>query len=364
LECSIIRILVPALLFYSLIGSSSGLSTVLETLDKTSNNSSTKIERDLLFKSRNEFNEKKYFLYAQHSNEEKTSTSTGLPPGKKMEQVVKIDTIKVYIGNLRARPSTKSSIIDKLKRGDKVTILEKKGEWVVVRLQDGRFGWVHQSLFQDKKRISKPKKVHLDKNKKKTPSRKVSPLPSVKTKNRATLQVHSGNIRARPSLSSKILFILRRGDVVSIQETMGDWFFVEGKDDQSGWVHQSLFTKSDSKKDSAIRFIQEIKSIEPEILSQQEEKVNFILNGYYQPETFILNEGNPRVVCDFINTHLGSSISRQIKVNGRIIQQIRIGIYKGFSPKVRVVVDLVPDQDYEVKTLFLRKEYLLVVRKK
>ena len=139
LECSFIRILVPALLFFSIIGSSSGLSTVLGTLDKTSNNSSSKIERNLLFQNKYKFNDKKYLLVAQHSDEEKTSTSSGLPSETKMEQVGKIDTIKVYIGNLRARPSTKSSIIDKLKRGDKVTILEKKGEWVVVRLQDGRF---------------------------------------------------------------------------------------------------------------------------------------------------------------------------------------------------------------------------------
>lgn len=100
---------------------------VSEIVGRTLSNSSNKIERDLLFKSRNEFNEKKYFLYAQHSNEEKTSISSGLPSEEKMEQVGKIDTIKVYIGNLRARPNKNSSIIDKLKRGDKVTILQKKG---------------------------------------------------------------------------------------------------------------------------------------------------------------------------------------------------------------------------------------------
>ena len=296
--------------------------------------------------------------------EEEASTSKSLSSEEKKEQAGKIDIVRVNIGNLRTRPNIRSSIIEKLKRGDKVTKFQEKGEWYLVKLQDGRFGWAHQSLFQDKKRISKLKKVHLDKSKKKTPSNKVSSLPSVETKNRVTLQVHSGNIRARPSLSSKILFKLRRGDVVSIQETIGDWFFVEGKDDQSGWAHHSLFTKSSNKKDSAIRFIQEIRSIKPEISSEKEEKVNFIINGYYQPETFILNEGNPRVVCDFINTRLGSGISRLIKVNGSIIQQIRIGIYKGFSPKVRVVVDLVPDQDYEVKALFFKKEYLIVVRRK
>ena len=157
---------------------------------------------------------------------------------------------------------------------------------------------------------------------------------------------------------------IKRGDKVTKFQEKGEWYLVKLQDGRFGWAHHSLFTKSSNKKDSAIRFIQEIRSIKPEISSEQEENVNFIINGYYQPETFILNEGNPRVVCDFINTRLGSGISRLIKVNGSIIQQIRIGIYKGFSPKVRVVVDLVPDQDYEVKALFFKKEYLMVVRKK
>jgi len=295
-------------------------------------------------------------------SEEEIPASSGLSFEEKKVKIGKIGIVRVYIGNLRARPTKKSSIIDKLKRGDKVTILQKKGEWFVVKLQDGRFGWAHQSLFQYKKSISGSKKTHLNKSRKSALSHEAFSSSTAKAENRLTIKVHSGNVRVRPSLSSKILFKLRKGDAVLIKETKGDWFFVKLKDDQFGWAHRSLFAKSYNKKGEAKRFIQEIKEIKPVILSEEKEGVNFIINGYNQPETFVVYEGKPRVVCDFFDTRLGSGISRRIKVNGNLIQQIRIAIHKGFPPKIRIVLDLVPDQDYEVETVLLKKVYSLVVR--
>jgi len=297
-------------------------------------------------------------------SEEEISTSSGLSFQEKKGKIGKIGIVRVYIGNLRARPTKKSSIIDKLKRGDKVTILQKKDEWFVVKIQDGRFGWAHKSLFQYKKSISGSKKTHLNKSRKSAPSHGAFSSPTAKADNKLTVKVHSGNVRVRPSLSSKILFKLSKGDAVLIKEAKGDWVFVKLKNDQFGWAHRSLFAKSYNKKEEAKKFIQEIKEIKPEILSEEKEGVNFLISGYNQPKTFVVYEGKPRVVCDFFDTQLGSGISRRIKVNGNLIQQIRIAIYKGFPSKIRIVLDLVPNQDYEVETVLLGKVYSLVVRRR
>ena len=70
------------------------------------------------------------------------------------------------------------------------------------------------------------------------------------------------------------------------------------------------------------------------------------------------------MVCDFFSASLGSGISDQIKVKGRLVQQIRTGVYGGPKPKVRVVVDLAPQVDYNVQPIFFRDRrlYMLIFK--
>lgn len=129
-----------------------------------------------------------------------------------------------------------------------------------------------------------------------------------------------------------------------------------------GWAHQGLFIESDeplsSEDASGKDFAKEIKEIKVDITPGGEEKIVFVLNGFYPPETFVIEESVPKVVCDFFGLRLGSGIRRQTEVNGDLVQKIRIGVHKGAEPKTRVVMDLVSDRDYEVEQIFFRKENL------
>ena len=62
-------------------------------------------------------------------------------------QIQKIGTVKVILGNIRKGPSKKYKIIATVKRGDKVTIIRRKNKWYFVRLAHGRLGWCHRSLL-------------------------------------------------------------------------------------------------------------------------------------------------------------------------------------------------------------------------
>ena len=59
----------------------------------------------------------------------------------------RIETIIDYLANICARPTTRSLIIDKLKRGDKIKLIHQEGEWYIIRLPADRIDWAHQSLF-------------------------------------------------------------------------------------------------------------------------------------------------------------------------------------------------------------------------
>jgi len=57
----------------------------------------------------------------------------------------------------------------------------------------------------------------------------------------ATLKVDAGRVRESPSIDARTMFYLSNGEVVSILETSGDWYFVQHRDKRTGWAHKSLF---------------------------------------------------------------------------------------------------------------------------
>jgi hypothetical protein len=105
----------------------------------------------------------------------------------------------------------------------------------------------------------------------------------------------------------------------------------------------------------------EVREIRVELAEGGEEKVFFLVNGFYPPRRLALEGDRPRIACDFFGARLGKGIDRCIKVNGRLIQQIRTAVYQGENPKVRVVLDLVPGKNYEVEQIFYKKENLYVI---
>jgi hypothetical protein len=96
-------------------------------------------------------------------------------------------------------------------------------------------------------------------------------------------------------------------------------------------------------------------------ISDTEEKVVFQLNGFYPPELFGLQGENPRIVCDFLNTRLGKVSNPVITTNGKLIKNIRVGVHASSAPKIRVVLDLNPDRDYDIQQQFFRKESIFII---
>jgi len=56
-------------------------------------------------------------------------------------------TVRVPVGRVREGPALDSRIKFRLKKGQVVSVTERKDEWYGVRLADGRAGWAHKILF-------------------------------------------------------------------------------------------------------------------------------------------------------------------------------------------------------------------------
>ena len=182
-----------------------------------------------------------------------------------------------------------------------------------------------------------------------------------------TVKLAIGNVRRGPTLKSPVIGKIRKGYRVKAIDKKDKWYMIRLKGDQVGWAHESLFFNTHKTQVAGTGISKQIKEIRFKIVPEGREMVVFQLNGYFPPKTFSLDDGRPRVVCDFFETRLGVGIGRLIDTNGQIIQKIRIGIYKDPEPRVRVVFDLVSQEnsDYEIQPMFFKDEniYALTIKR-
>lgn len=245
--------------------------------------------------------------------------------------------MKVNDGRVRAAPSLSAPIKFVLDKGDRASLFDRKGEWYYIKLDDGREGWSHQSLYAMQ---AVPEEFTL-------PEPAVAKSAGDKA---VEMNVNGGRVRQGPSLDHAIQFKLMKGDRATVMEQQGNWYHIRLPDGREGWSHQGLFSRV--IPDRTIQAIRVDKA-------DGGEKVSFRLNGFFPPHTFVLEEDSiPKVVCDFFNTELADDIEKTIDIHGEFVQQIRIGVHKQGRPKIRVVMDLAPDQKYGVDQVFFKKENL------
>jgi len=80
--------------------------------------------------------------------EKKVNRSTSAKKASK-EMVTTVVVIRVPEGsslNVRSAPSSQGQVLGSLKRGDMRPLLEEKGEWYQVELQNGQSGWISQKF--------------------------------------------------------------------------------------------------------------------------------------------------------------------------------------------------------------------------
>ena len=94
--------------------------------------------------------------------------------------------------------------------------------------------------------------------------------------------------------------------------------------------------------------------------SPKGEMVMFKLNGFHPPAVHGVEEGIPRVICDFSNTKLLQAAKNPIKTNGKFVKMIRTLSFKK-PEKVRVMIDLEPNRSYDLQQVFFKEDNLFVL---
>ncbi|MBT8360720.1 MAG: AMIN domain-containing protein [Desulfobacterales bacterium] len=97
-----------------------------------------------------------------------------------------------------------------------------------------------------------------------------------------------------------------------------------------------------------------------ESTANKSEMVFFKLNDFYPPIVFGIEKGNPRVVCDYLDTALAQEVPPEIITKGKYVSRIRTAKHKG-PDKVRVVLDLIPSRNYDLQQVFFKEDNLFVI---
>ena len=265
-------------------------------------------------------------------------------------------TVNVGTGNLRAQPDINALVIDQLRSGTRLRLVERRHPWYQVELQDGRRGWVHASV------------LNLN-----APTQPVPAPPSSRTQasmpplhTHYTVKVETARVRKDPNLKSEIAFRLRQGDRVRVNGIQQDWFLIKAADGRSGWAHQRLFVPAANPGLDPSASPTVIKAVRHTRGPQNTEKVLFDLKGFHAPNTFTINGNRPRLVCDFQKARLEQGVKPRIPVSGNLIKDIRVAYHADPAAKVRVVLDLQPDRSYEVEQIYFRQEsqFILILTSK
>lgn len=103
-----------------------------------------------------------------------------------------------------------------------------------------------------------------------------------------------------------------------------------------------------------------INTISFEKIPDKGEKVSFHLTNFHPPVVFGIEEGTPTIVCDFMDARIGEAVPEIITANGRFVKQIRVE-KKVDLHKIRVVLELVANQHYDLQQVYFKEENLYVL---
>ncbi len=279
--------------------------------------------------------------------------------------------------DLYQQPSFDARISIELEKGTPLLLIHQQGDWFAARLPNERLGWIHRKHLSSRPPAEPAAPPR--------PEEPAAPAPLSDGLYTVEVTVDSGRIRSAPNLEGPVQLGVTRGERAVVIETEGKWRRIRLPDGRTGWGHRMLFSEIDAEGGAAQTFPMEtgptaeaetgaeigklpdektLQSVSATIEEAGEEKAVFQLNGFHPPETFVIEEGAPKVVCDFKGVRPGKALPRRIAVDGDMIRRIRIGVHSDLDPKVRVVVDLARDRSYSVEQVFIKGkgQYILIFK--
>ncbi|TCS92347.1 SH3 domain-containing protein [Hazenella coriacea] len=139
-------------------------------------------------------------------------------------------TVQVNGTNVNARtgPSTGAFVVQSLNKGTVLTRTGVSGDWVQVKLPNGKIAFIHKNYVVDS---SKP-----------TPTPPTSNFTP--SSGQVQVTVNIANIRVSPSLSSTVLTKAKKGSIFTLKAYNKEWFQVQLPNGKIAYLHSTVAKKT------------------------------------------------------------------------------------------------------------------------
>lgn len=119
--------------------------------------------------------------------------------------------------NVRTGPGLTFTVQEKVAKGKQYPVVQKRGEWLQIRLASNRTGWVHGQYVQIQKETTETKK---------------------QIQQFVVCQVDGLRLRKGPGTNFAVIGYVNRNEKGMATIAQGEWMYVRW-DGKEGWVHQS-----------------------------------------------------------------------------------------------------------------------------
>lgn len=145
--------------------------------------------------------------YAKKVEKPGTDTNPAPPESSNPIQGEYTAIVNATVLNVRSGASTQNTIIDQLKNGEKVNVIETKNDWNHITYHGGNKGWVAGWYLQQQENQQDD-----------TNSSIVTNAPAV------SILYDGTNIRKGPTTNTNVVTIVNQGDQFPILDKEGDWY--------------------------------------------------------------------------------------------------------------------------------------------
>jgi uncharacterized protein YgiM (DUF1202 family) len=154
---------------------------------------------------------------------------------------------------IRLGPNVHSPVLQLIRRGTRLQVVGKQGDWLRLQLTNGNTGWIYHSFAQPQ-REPVEKTLAIVKESKGTLEplaaqpkviKKSSSAEEIKSSMRRRAQSYTSlpkvaRIRSGPTIHSPVLHLIRRGTRLQVVGKKGAWLKLRLKNGSSGWIYHSL----------------------------------------------------------------------------------------------------------------------------
>jgi uncharacterized protein YgiM (DUF1202 family) len=158
-----------------------------------------------------------------------------------------------HTAEIRLGPNIHSPVIQLARRGTRLQVLGKQGDWLRLQLRNGNTGWIYQGFAQPQREpvdkplttvkgsieISEPLAARPKEIKKVRSTEKTPPSKQNKAQSYTSLP-KVARIRSGPTIHSPVLHLIRRGTRLQVVGKKGAWLKLQLKNGSTGWIYHSL----------------------------------------------------------------------------------------------------------------------------